>query len=260
MRHPATSVLNALTFLPQRRIDLTPARVDLPYEDLYFTAADGVRVNGWFVRANNPVGHILFAHGNAGNIGDRTPILALLAAAGFDVLVFDYRGFGRSEGRPSEAGCYLDARAARAALLERPGVASDRIFYLGKSLGGGVVIELATEFAPAGLIVMSSFTGLREAACEIYPFLPKPLVPDAFPSLRRIRTLRTPTLIMHGDADELLPVRMGRALHDAASDPTTLQIYPGAGHNDLVTTPGWAATVSAWARAVLAGTATAPGQ
>ncbi|WP_024803929.1 alpha/beta hydrolase [Nocardia sp. BMG51109] len=260
MRHPATAVLNALTFLPERRIAVTPARLDVEYEDLYFTAADGVRVNGWFVRAAEPVGHILFAHGNAGNIGDRTPVLALLAAAGLDVLVFDYRGYGRSEGRPSEAGCYLDARAAREALLGRPGVDPDRVLYLGKSLGGGVAIELATEFPPAGLILMSTFTGLRDAARAVYPFLPKPLVPNAFPSLRRLRTLHTPTLVMHGDSDELLPVEMGRALHAAAPEPKALKIYPGGRHNDLVTTPGWAATVGDWARGVLAQTSTAAGE
>ncbi|WP_280258712.1 alpha/beta hydrolase [Nocardia wallacei] len=251
MRHPATALLNALTFLPERQVTVTPRRLGLEYDDLYFTAADGVRVNGWFVRAKQSVGHMLFAHGNAGNIGDRSPVLALLAAAGFDVLVFDYRGYGRSAGRPSEHGVYLDARAARTALLDRPGVDPNKVFYLGKSLGGAVMIELATEFPPAGLILMSTFTGLRDAATAVYPFLPKPFVPNAFPSLRRIRSLRTPTLIMHGDNDELLPVQMGRALYAAAAEPKSLKIYPGAGHNDLIMIPGWSTDIATWARGVL---------
>ncbi|MBF6174356.1 alpha/beta hydrolase [Nocardia blacklockiae] len=260
MRHPATSVLNALTFLPERQVTVTPRQLGLPYEDLYFTAADGVRLNGWFVRAARPIGHILFAHGNAGNIGDRSPVLALLAAAGFDVLVFDYRGYGRSAGRPSERGVYLDARAARAALLERTGVDRDRVLYLGKSLGGAVMIELATEFPPAGLILMSTFTGLRDAARAVYPLLPKPVVPNAFPSLRRIRSLRVPTLVMHGDNDDLLPVRMGRALYEAAAQPKSLKIYPGAGHNDLIMIPGWSTDIATWARGVLAQTPAATGE
>jgi alpha-beta hydrolase superfamily lysophospholipase len=252
MDHPATPILNALTFHPVRQITMTPERLRMDYEDLYFTAADGTRINGWFVRAANPVAHILFAHGNAGNIGDRVPVLALLTAAGFDVLVFDYRGFGRSAGRPGERGLYLDTRAAHEALLARPGVDPNRVVYLGKSLGGGVMLELATRYPPAGLILMSTFTGLRDAARAVYPFLPGPLVPNAFPSLRRIASLRAPVLIMHGGDDELLPVRMGRALYEAAPEPKRLHIYPGGRHNDLVLQPGWAQIVAEWSASTLA--------
>jgi hypothetical protein len=99
---------------------------------------------------------------------------------------------------------------------------------------------------------MSTFTGLRDAAGAVYPFLPKPFVPDAFPSLRRIGSLRCPVLIMHGDNDELLPVRMGRELFAAAPEPKRLHIYPGAGHNDLILFPGWARTLAEWASSILA--------
>ncbi|NKY87461.1 alpha/beta hydrolase [Nocardia veterana] len=259
MRHPAEGVLNALTFHPERRITMTPAQFGLEYEDLWLTAADGARINAWFVRAEQPVAHVLYAHGNGGNIGDRSPILALLAAAGLDVLTFDYRGYGRSPGRPSERGLYLDARAARAALSEQPGVDPKRVVYLGKSLGGAVVTELATEYPPAAMILMSTFTGLRDAARAVYPFIPKPLVPNAFPTLRRIRDVHVPTFVMHGDADELLPVAMGRALYAAAPGPKRLLIYPKAGHNTLVSIPGWSGTVSAWVRDVLAGVAPVSG-
>lgn len=247
MRHPARPVLNALTYHPDRRIVMTPDQFGVEYEDLYLPTSDGETVNAFFVRAvGKPLGHILFAHGNAGNIGDRSPVLAMLSAVGFDVLVFDYRGFGRSTGRPDEGGTYLDARAARDALLAQPGVDPDRVVYLGKSLGGGVLMELATAYPPAGLILVSTFTGLRDAANAVYPFLPKVFVPDAYPSLRRIRRLRCPLLVMHGDADELLPVRMGRALFAAAPEPKQLIIYPGGAHNDLVGIPGWAGTLADW--------------
>ncbi|MEU6562086.1 alpha/beta hydrolase [Nocardia nova] len=260
MRHPAEPVLNALAFQPERRITMTPGRFGLEYEDLWLTAADGARINAWFVRAENPIGHVLYAHGNGGNIGDRSPVLALLAAAGLDVLTFDYRGYGRSPGRPHERGLYRDARAARQALLERTGVDPKRIVYLGKSLGGAVVTELATEFPPAAMILMSTFTGIREEAHAVYPFIPKPFVPDVFPSLRRIRTLRVPTFVMHGDADELVPVRMGRTLYEAAAEPKRLLIYPGAGHNTLISIPGWSGTVSAWVREVMSGVEPVPGE
>ncbi|MGX1807951.1 alpha/beta hydrolase [Nocardia sp. NPDC055321] len=252
MRHPATPVLNALTYHPDRRVLLTPERFGLAYEDLYLPTADGETVNAWFVRAaGEPLGHLLFAHGNAGNIGDRSPILAMLSAAGFDVLVFDYRGFGRSTGRPGERGTYLDARAAREALLARPGVDPERVVYLGKSLGGGVLLELATAHQPAAMVLMSTFTGLRDAAGAVYPFLPKMFVPNAYPSIERIRRLRCPVLVMHGDADDLLPVRMGHALYAAAPEPKELIIYPGGGHNDLVAIPGWSGALARWVRATL---------
>ncbi len=260
MRHPAESVLNALAFHPERRITMTPERFGLDHEDLWLTAADGARINAWFVRAENPIAHVLYAHGNGGNIGDRSPVLALLAAAGLDVLTFDYRGYGRSPGRPREQGLYLDARAARQALLDGTGVDPKRVVYLGKSLGGAVVTELATEFPPTAMILMSTFTGMREEAHAVYPFIPKPLVPDAFPSLRRIRTLRVPTFVMHGDADELVPVRMARTMYEAAPEPKRLLIYPGAGHNTLISIPGWSGTVSAWVREVLAGVDSATGE
>ncbi len=245
--------MNALTFQPQRRITLTPARYGLPHEDLTLTTGDGARLHAWFVRAttDTPIGHILYAHGNGGNIGDRSPILALLSAAGFDVLTFDYRGYGRSTGSPGEHGLYRDARAARAALLAYPHLDPERVLYLGKSLGGAVAVELATEFPPAAMILMSTFTTLREAARSIYPFLPKSLIPNAFPSLQRIRDIHVPTLVMHGDADELLPIRMGRALYEAAPGPKQWRAYPGGHHNDLVLDPSWAPTVADWARATL---------
>ncbi|MEC3958720.1 alpha/beta hydrolase [Nocardia sp. CDC153] len=253
MWHPANPILNALTYAPgDRRIVATPEMFGVPYEALSLTTSDGETIEAWFVRAaKEPLGHILFAHGNGGNIGDRSPMLAMLSAVGFDVLVFDYRGYGRSTGRTSELGTYRDARAAREALLAQPGVDPSRVVYLGKSLGGGVMLELSNAFPPAALLLMSTFTGLRDAAVAVYPFLPKLFVPNAYPSLARIRKLRCPVLIMHGDMDELLPVRMGRELFAAAPEPKELVVYPGGMHNDLIGFPGWAETVATWAAGVL---------
>ncbi|MGW4740884.1 alpha/beta hydrolase [Nocardia xishanensis] len=255
MRHPAVRILNALTYLPERQIGETPGTVGLEYADLSLSTEDGETLHAWWLPAPRSIGHVLFAHGNAGNLGDRVAIYALLVAAGFDVLAFDYRGYGRSTGRPSEHGTYLDARAARAALLARPEVDPDRVLYLGKSLGGGVLLELAEAHPPAGLVLMSTFTGIRDAAGSIYPFLPRPLIPDAYPNLRRIGSLAAPVLIMHGDRDELLPLRNAERLYAAASEPKRLVVVPGAGHNDVIALLGgeWPATLRAWATEVLAG-------
>lgn len=249
MRHPASPILNALTFMPDRQVLQTPSVLGMDYTELSIPTTDGETVHAWWLPAERSIGHILFAHGNAGNIGDRVPIYALLTQIGLDVLAFDYRGYGRSTGRPTEHGTYLDAHAARRVLLDQPGVDPDRVLYLGKSLGGGVLVELATQHPPAGLLLMSTFTGLRDAARSVYPFLPGPLVPDAYPSLRRIRKLRAPILIMHGDQDELLPLRHAERLYAAAPEPKQLMVFPGGGHNDLIMSSevSWIDAVRSWA-------------
>src|SRR5687768_2928737 len=143
VRRMTRPLLHSLLYFPSRPIATTPAAAGLAFEDVMFDAGDGVRLHGWWVPATAPViGHILLCHGNAGNVGDRVAHVALLVAAGFDVLAFDYRGYGQSGGRPSEQGTYRDARAARTALLGRHGVDGARVVYLGESLGGAVALAL----------------------------------------------------------------------------------------------------------------------
>jgi uncharacterized protein len=207
-------------------------------------------VHGWWVRARSPtIGHVLLCHGNAGNVGDRIPHAELLSAAGFDVLLFDYRGYGRSRGRPGEQATYADARAAREALLKQDGVDPARVLYLGESLGAAVALQLAIEHPPAGLILQSPFTNVRDMARVHYPYIPRALVPDAYPSLRLIARLQTPLLVLHGARDEVVPLLYGEALFDATSEPKQLEVFPTAAHNDLVSTFGdrWAEVITTWA-------------
>ena len=235
-------------------MELTPADADLPCSDLEIATDDGERVHGWWIPAREAAaGHVLLCHGNAGNVGDRVLHAALLTAAGFDVLLFDYRGYGRSSGRPSEDGTYRDARAARAALLEQPRVDAPRVLYLGESLGGAVALALALEAPPAGLVLQSTFTSIRDMARRHYPFIPRALVPDAYPSLSRIRGLRVPLLVIHGERDGIVPPVHGDELFAAAPEPKRLHRVAGAGHNDLLTLAGeaWARTIAAWAAGVL---------
>ena len=217
-------LLNRLLFFPSRRILQTPTRFD----DLTIPTADGQRLHGWWVEADEPHATVLFFHGNAGNIGDRVPHVELLTAAGFNVLAFDYRGYGRSTGRPTEAGTYLDARAARDALPD-----DERVIYVGESLGGAIALELALHRPPNGLVLQSTFTSIRHMARLHYPIIPPALVPDAYPSLDRIRTLNAPLLVLHGRNDDIVPLMDGQALYDAAPEPKEIKILD-AGHNDLV--------------------------
>ena len=210
----------------------------------------GERLHGWWIGAETEsLGHLLLCHGNAGNVGDRVVHAALLTAAGFDVLLFDYRGYGRSSGRPNEDGTYRDARAALC-LLEQAGVDPRRVVYLGESLGGAVAVDLALERSPAGMVLLSAFTGVRALGRLHYPLVPPVLVPDAYPTLRRIRELRAPLLVLHGECDEIVPLSQGRALFEAAPGSKRMHVFPGVGHNDLVPLAGVEMTqvIVSWVR------------
>jgi fermentation-respiration switch protein FrsA (DUF1100 family) len=176
----------------------------------------------------------------------------LLTDAGLDVFLFDYRGYGKSEGRPDEQGTYRDARAARATLLGQAGVDAGRVLYLGESIGGALSVALAVEAPPLGLVMQSAFTSVRDMGRLHYPFIPIALVPDAYPNLQRIARLRSPLLVIHGDRDEIVPVAHGRALFEAAPEPKRLEIVRGAGHNDLldVMSASYGRTIAEWARAL----------
>ena len=243
-------LLNAMLYFPSRTIAGTPADAGLTYNDVTLTTDDGQRLHGWWVPRRTSVrGHVLLCHGNAGNIGDRIVHAQVLTAAGFDVLLFDPRCYGSSSGRPTEAGMYSDARAARSWLVSRPGVDPARVLYLGESLGGAVALELALAHPPAGVVLLSAFTSVRDMARLHYRAVPPALVPDAYPSLRRIAKLRAPLLVLHGEDDMIVPVEHGRALFDAAPAPKRLRVVPGVGHNDIVSLAGprLAEEIAAWA-------------
>jgi hypothetical protein len=245
-------LLNSLLYFPSCAVLETPADAGLAHHDVVIDTDDGERLHGWWIAASGPVeGHVLLCHGNAGNVGDRVLHAASLSAAGLDVLSFDYRGYGSSSGRPSEEGTYADARAAREALLREPGVDPARVIYLGESLGGAVALALAVESPPAGLVLQSTFTSVRDMARRHYPFIPPGLVPDAYPSLRLIGRLRSPLLVLHGDRDDIVPLIYGEALFEAAPEPKQMQVLRGAGHNDLVTLAGarYGERIAAWFRA-----------
>jgi fermentation-respiration switch protein FrsA (DUF1100 family) len=205
-------------------------------DDHLFSAADGTRLHGWWCRrlggdAGDPV--LLFFHGNAGNLSHRADLLIELATrTPASVFVVGYRGYGRSEGRPKEAGLYLDARAAWKYLTEEKGVRPDRIVIFGKSLGGGVAVDLALEAPAAGLIVESSFTSIPDMAGAHYPFVPKFLVRTQMNSVAKIPLISMPKLFIHSQKDRVVPYRLGRGLYDAASKPKTFHEVVGAGHNE----------------------------
>ncbi len=247
-------LLNSLLYFPSRQFFSEPKAIGLDPLDVEIETEDGERLHAWWFRTpGDALGHVLLFHGNAGNIGDRLLHAQLLTDVGLDVFSFDYRGYGRSTGSPDEEGTYRDARAARSALLRQDGVDSGRVFYRGESLGGAVAVALAREAPPSGLILLSAFTSVRDMGRVHYPILPTALVPDAYPSLRRIGGLECPLLLMHGENDLIVPVDQGRTLFEAAPEPKRLHLFPGLGHNDVITRAGgdWARTIAEWAAGVL---------
>jgi fermentation-respiration switch protein FrsA (DUF1100 family) len=240
--------MGALLYFPAREVLETPGDAGLDFEEIAIQTADEESLHGWWVATQQPrpAGHILFFHGNAGNIGDRVVLASLLASVGFDVMLFDYRGYGHSTGRPDERGTYLDARAARLAMISTEGCDPARVIYLGESLGAAVAAELALYSPPLALILQSAFTSLRDVARRHYP-LPRFLIPDAYPTIRRIRRIDAPVLVLHGDRDSIVPLAHGRTLFEAAGQPKQLHVFRGLGHNDLVGAgPRYATIIAEW--------------
>ena len=221
-------------FFPTREVALTPADAGLEFEDVFFTAADGRKLNGWYVPGGGETTWLWF-HGNGGDMGHRVEELALVHhTLGVNLFIFDYRGYGKSEGQPSERGTYRDARAALRYLRDRPGVADDRLIYFGRSLGAAVAVELAVEHPPEGMVLVSPFTSLRDMSRLAMPQLPIApwLAGNRYNSLGRIAGVNCPALIIHGEQDETVPASHGRALYEAAKPPKFFRLLPEAGHND----------------------------
>jgi fermentation-respiration switch protein FrsA (DUF1100 family) len=203
----------------------------LQKEDVWFSSADGTRLHGWYCPVAEPRAAILYMHGNGGNITWLPDVVCRLQQLQVSVFVFDYRGYGQSEGRPSEQGVLDDARAARRWLAEREGLSEQQIVLFGRSLGGGVAVDLATDGA-RGLILQSTFTSLPDVADEHTHLVSvRGLMRNRLDSLAKISKYHGPLLISHGEADRLIPIEQGRALYDRAPGPKQFIAIPKAGHN-----------------------------
>jgi len=209
----------SLIFFPDRHVRFTPADLGMAFGDVRLETSDGVTLAAWWVPAPQGRGALIFSHGNAGNMGDRVGKLRLFHDLGLSVLAFDYRGYGASQGKPSEEGTAHDMDAAVTHVRDSRGVPLDRTVFYGESLGGAVVIEAATRFPPAALVAESTFTSARAMARRHYPFVPPALVRVGYDSLSRVRRLACPKLFLHGPADTIVPFEMGEALFRAAPEP-----------------------------------------
>lgn len=229
----STSLEESLIYYPTD-IGEQLVETDGEFEDAWFAAADGTSLHGWFAAAEKPRAVVLYCHGNAGNIASRRPILELYRdRLGVSILVFDYRGYGRSEGTPSEAGILQDARAARKWLAEKAGIHEREIVVVGNSLGGGVAVDLAATDGARGLILENTFTSMPDVAAAHFRWLPvRWMMQTQFNSASKIGNFHGPLLQTHGDADEVVPYELGKQLFAAANQPKELVVIPGGRHTE----------------------------
>ncbi len=220
---------------PSRSLDANGSELNRPFEDAFFETADGVRVNGWFFPADtNSVRAamvVLVCHGNAGNITHRLGLCRALLGTGVNVFLLDYRGYGRSAGRPSEEGTYRDAQAAYHWLTGK-GFAGTNIIAYGESLGGGVAAELALREPLGGLVLQSTFTSIPDIGAELFPWLPvRWLSSIRYDTCRKLPRIRIPVLVMHSRSDDLIGFRHSERNFAAANEPKWFHEL-GGGHND----------------------------
>jgi fermentation-respiration switch protein FrsA (DUF1100 family) len=203
-------------------------------QDANFAAEDGTKLHGWYVRHPQPKAHALVLHGNAGNVTLMADSLRVLNHRhGLSVLAIDYRGYGRSEGSPTEQGVVQDARAARKWLAQKEGIAESDVILMGQSLGGGVAIDLAASDGCRGLVVAGTFTSIPDVAQHHISWLPmRWLLSSKMDSLGKIKNYQGPLLLAHGDADEVVPYQQGVALFEAAPGPKKMITNFGGKHND----------------------------
>ena len=229
-----------LIFHPGKSNDTaTPDIYGIEYDDVIFRTEDGLNLHGWFVpgKKSSPdedLHTLLWFHGNAGNINHRLGNIKMLhERVPVNVFIIDYRQYGRSEGKISEKGTYIDARAALAYLHSRKEINREKIIFFGRSLGSAVAVELALNEKCRALILETPFTSILEMGKKLYPFLPVSLLlKTKYDSLAKIRNIKVPILVMHGDKDDLVPFEHGKRLYDMANEPKEFYTIPGAGHND----------------------------
>lgn len=234
------AVVAVAAFVLQRRLmyfpdpeRVSPASFNLPgVGEHIIDAPDGARLVSWYAPATPGQPTILYFHGNAGNLANRSERLRRFRGRGYGVLFLSYRGYGGSTGSPSERANVADAKLAYDALIG-DGVAADDIIVYGESLGSGVAVQLAATNEVGGLVLDAPYTTIVDVAARVYPYFPvRPFVFDRYETVRFLPRVKAPLLVMHGEQDRIIPVDMGKAVYAAANEPKEIVTFPRAGHSD----------------------------
>jgi len=225
-------------YYPERVLLADPGSIGLDFESVDFETADGAKLSGWFIPGDSTRGVILFCHGNAGNISHRLESIQIFHQLGLDVFIFDYRGYGQSEGKPTEQGTYQDAEAAWQYLVETRQVEPSQVVVFGRSLGGAVASWLAQSHRPRALILESTFTSVPNIAATLYPYLPvRFLSRFQYATAEYLVRIECPVLIVHSRNDEIMPFSHGRQLFEMAKEPKEFLEISGT-HNEGFITSG----------------------
>lgn len=228
---------SGLMYHPEARISNSPSAIGLEYEDVYFRSVNDWKTHGWFVPVQQARVTVLLSHGNAGNISDRLETIRILNSLNLNVFIYDYSGYGQSEGRPSEEITYRNAQDAWNYLVDVKQIPPHQIILMGRSLGGAVAAWLAVKKEPAALMLESTFTSAVDLAAEIYPFLPVRLMMKfQYPTIKYLRQISVPVMVLHSEDDQLVPIHHGRELYKMAERPKTFFEMKGGHGNSHVTT------------------------
>ena len=230
-RH-ARTIDDMLLFMPSKYPDGEWKPKHLAFEDVWFESNDGTKLHGWYCPCKKPRGYVVYAHGNAGNLSDRLLLLQRMQSRlNLTVLIFDYRGYGRSEGVPSTTGAIEDTRSASKFLAKKAKIKESELILMGRSLGGAMVIQIAQTTNPKALIVESTFSSLKDIAKYHYPKLAWLVPANKLDSKSALKKYQGPLLISHGAADRVIPFSQGRELHEVANQPKSIVKIAGGGHN-----------------------------
>jgi fermentation-respiration switch protein FrsA (DUF1100 family) len=222
----------AMLYYPEKEIEATPRDIGLDYQELTLHTKDGTNIYAWYVPAEHARGFVLVCHGNAGNISHRLDSIGIFHGLGLGVLIFDYRGYGKSQGSPNEEGTYRDAEAAYDYLVNVLHVNPERIVIFGRSLGSAVAAELAIRKPAGALIMESGFTSVQDLGKEFFPHLPVGLLSRfRYDSINKVGRIALPKLFIHSPGDEIVPYEQGVRLFEKASGPKEFLKITG-GHND----------------------------
>ncbi len=225
-------------YRPVREVAYTPDELDMDFEDVVFKTGDGVELNGWYVPVEDSNYTVLFCHGNGGNIMHRLDSINFFHNLGLSCFIFDYRGYGKSKGRPSEEGTYLDVQAAYQWLIEKKKMRADEIIVFGRSLGGSIAAHLARKVKPRGLVLESSFTSYADMGKRFYPYMPvRWFARFGYRTIDYVKDVRCPVLVIHSRNDEIVPFDFGVELYEAANGPKEFVEISGS-HNDCFLTCG----------------------
>ncbi len=217
-------------YYPTRRIETDPSERGLEYREVHFNTSDNKKISAWFIPKEGARFTVLFSNGNAGNISHRLDKISTFHQLGVNVFIYDYRGYGKSQGFPSEAGLYKDIRGAYNYLLNELEIPAKRIILYGESLGGAVAIDLASQELVGGLITEGTFASVKEMSRLILPFIPSFIFASRFDSLTKIKEVDSKKMIIHSKDDEIIPFSQGKSLFEAAKEPKTFLQLRG-GHN-----------------------------